>query len=107
MSVANHDPDFDLAKGSHQVVLTLRIDSNDLNLEGKGVSESSCRNPDFTSATKIIRRLRVKFNFSKQNEKLNIRSNLLLYSRNKIISILYNVKSYITVVRTSARVRVS
>jgi hypothetical protein len=33
VSVANHDPDFDLAKGSHQVAITLRIDSNDLNKE--------------------------------------------------------------------------
>ena len=29
LSVANYDPDFDLAKESHQVVLTLCIDSND------------------------------------------------------------------------------
>jgi hypothetical protein len=33
VSVANHDPDFDLAKGSHQVAITLRIDSNDLRKE--------------------------------------------------------------------------
>ncbi len=30
VSIAYHDPDFDLAEGSHQVVVTLRIDSNDL-----------------------------------------------------------------------------
>ena len=30
VSVASHDPDFDLAKGSHQMALTLRTDSNDL-----------------------------------------------------------------------------
>jgi hypothetical protein len=29
VSVANRDPDFDLAKGSHQAAITLRIDSND------------------------------------------------------------------------------
>ena len=33
VSVANHDPDFDLAEGSHQMAETLRIDSNDLILE--------------------------------------------------------------------------
>ncbi len=30
VSVACHDPDFDPAKESHQMALTLRIDSNDL-----------------------------------------------------------------------------
>ncbi len=33
MSLACHDPDFDLAKGSHHVAKTLRIDSSDLRKE--------------------------------------------------------------------------
>ena len=34
VSIANHDPDFDLAKGSHQVAMILRIDSNDFRKGG-------------------------------------------------------------------------
>ena len=30
MNQAKHDPDFDLAEGTHQMALTLRIYSNDL-----------------------------------------------------------------------------
>jgi hypothetical protein len=53
VSVANHDPDFDLAKGSRQVAISLRIDSNDL---GKEITDT------ILNLRRISRRIRKNSN---------------------------------------------